>query len=367
MVNTPSTIVHYLLERGFLTFDSVVDGDVIVAEATSRHRNCVVIRQHNPSYFVKQIQDWQPEAASTLRREALVYQMAQRELTLAPLVPLMPKYHAFDAKRGILILELLPEAENLSVYHRRLGQFPTEVAAKLGKALGTYHSIDRTSLQDSPHYSVFPQQVPWIFSFHQGVSPFSSLSGANSQLLAILRQYPELPQALDILRSQWQTDTLIHGDMKWDNCIVYPQEDGNGELNLKVVDWEIADLGDACWDVGAIFGTYISFWVMSMPINAAAQPAQMVEEAPYQLVDMQPAMQTFWKTYVETRFLKDEDAALLLERCVKYSAARMLQTVYEQMLFSPQITPNAVSLLQVSLNILQNPQEAIAILLLIGA
>jgi 5-methylthioribose kinase len=363
MVNTNSSIVHYLLERGFLTFESVVDGDVVVAEATSRHRNFVVIRKHKFSYFVKQIQDWQPEAATTLQREALCYQLAQRELTLAPLAPLMPKYHAFDSRRGILILELLPEAENLSVYHRRLGKFPTEVAAKLGHALGTYHRAIGTSLQDSPHYSAFPKQVPWIFSFHQGVSPFNSLSGANSQLLAILQQYPELPQALDDLRSQWQTDTLIHGDMKWDNCIVYPQGDGNGELNLKVVDWEIADLGDACWDVGAIFQTYISFWVLSMPMTGEAQPGQLVEQAPYPLEAMQPAMQTFWKTYVETRQVRDEDVAQLLERCVNYSAARMLQTVYEHMLFSPQITANAVCLLQVSLNILQNPQEAIAVLL----
>jgi len=151
--------------------------------------------------------------------------------------------------------------------------------------------------------------------------------------------------------------------MKWDNCIIYAKPEENDELNLKIVDWELADLGDACWDVGAIFQAYLSFWILSMQMLGDPSPAQLVDMAQYPLEKMQPAIQTFWKTYVHTMQMDDTVSREWLERSVKYGAARMIQTAYECLSFSPQITANALCLLQVSLNILKSPQEAISDLL----
>jgi hypothetical protein len=73
---------------------------------------------------------------------------------------------------------------------------------------------------------------------------------------------------------------------------------------------------------------------------------------------MQPAIAAFWNAYVTARAAEMEPAALL-ERCVTYGAARMIQTVFEAMYASPALTPHAVMLLQVSLNVLESPQDAI--------
>ena len=48
----------------------------------------------------------------------------------------------------------------------------------------------------------------------------------------------------------------------------------------------------------------------------------------------------------------------MLMRSVKYGAARMIQTAYEAMQYSAQISPSALALLQVSLNILKEPKRA---------
>ena len=147
--------------------------------------------------------------------------------------------------------------------------------------------------------------------------------------------------------------------MKWDNCVVYRANGDGEELGFKIVDWELADIGDRRWDVGAILQAYLSFWIMSIPVNSEMSPAQFVELAQYPLEDMQPAIRAFWKAYLETLQLEGPEAAQLLETCVQYGAARMIQTAYEYMQFSPQITPSALYLLQVSLNILKSPKEAI--------
>ena len=61
--------------------------------------------------------------------------------------------------------------------------------------------------------------------------------------------------------------------------------------------------------------------------------------------------------------LDEKAAKAWLERSVMYAAARMIQTGYEYMYQSPQLTASAVCLLQVSVNILKRPAEAIEHLL----
>ena len=156
---------------------------------------------------------------------------------------------------------------------------------------------------------------------------------------------------------------MIHGDMKWDNCVTYFENGNDKDPSVKIVDWELADIGDARWDVGAILQSYLSFWLLSIPANAEATAMQLVEMAQFPLEKMQPAIRVFWQTYLETHKVDSADAAELLESCVKYAAARMIQTAYEYMQYSSQISANALYLLQVSLNTLKDPKEAIRDLL----
>ena len=364
MIITNKNVVYYLLERGLITFESVVNGDLMIADTTRRNRNFKVLRRNNPSYFVKQIQNWDPQSISTLQREAACYQLTQTTSGFEPLAALMPKFVMYDPVRFLLIVELLPDAENLSEYHRRLSKFPLDVAALLGMVLGTYHRQAGSASKNSSAESSFPKMIPWILSIHQqGAQQFNALSAANSQLLHIIQQNPEFHQALDTLRSQWQFTSLIHGDMKWDNCVLYKENDQSDKLSLKVVDWEIADLGDGCWDVGAIFQAYLSFWIMSIQITEGAQPEQLVDLAQYPLEQMQPAIWEFWNAYVNTLGLEGQIVDDLLKRSIKYAAARMIQTAFEYMYYSPQLTPSVICLLQVSVNILTKPDEAIQHLL----
>jgi hypothetical protein len=69
LLNTDS-VVHYALQKGFLTLDSIVDGDLTVVEAHRRNRNFKLMQRHNAGLFVKQVQQLEPQAMTTLRRES---------------------------------------------------------------------------------------------------------------------------------------------------------------------------------------------------------------------------------------------------------------------------------------------------------
>jgi len=360
MIITSSNVFGYLLERGLITFESVVDGDFMVADTTRRNRNFKIIRRRHQSYFIKQIKTWEPQAIATLQCEATCYWLAQNDSEMAALAALMPKYFFYDTGRHVLITELLPDGEDLGEYHRRLGKFPEEIAQRLGQALGTYHRDAATKFKDGPQTAAFAKQVPWILSVHQqNANLFSPLSGANAQLLNLVQQYPEFQQELDVLRSQWRADSLIHGDIKWDNCLIYPKDGPVDQINLKLVDWELADIGDACWDVGAVFQAYLSSWIASMPMTGETPPAQFIDQAQYPLEEMQPAIRAFWRAYLDVLQVDHPTEKALLERSMKYGAARMIQTAYEWLYYSPQVSAVTLYLLQVSLNILKNTPEAI--------
>src|SRR5213076_3215200 len=104
-------------------------------------------------------------------------------------------------------------------------------------------------------------------------------------LLAIVRQYPEFPSALEALRTGWRSERLIHGDMKWDNCLVLgsggPGQGPSPPLPLRVIDWELADFGDGLWDVGGIFHSFLCSWLMSMPPHDQARAELLVGSARY--------------------------------------------------------------------------------------
>src|SRR4051794_31226652 len=98
MILSKSNVVHYLLEQRLLALDSVVDGDLIVTDVTRRNRNFKIIRRASPGYFVKQIQNWDPQTVSTLASEAMCYRLARSGTEFAPLAALVPRDFLYDAQ-----------------------------------------------------------------------------------------------------------------------------------------------------------------------------------------------------------------------------------------------------------------------------
>src|SRR5215510_7829336 len=358
MILSRSNVVHYLLEQGLLALDSAVDGDLMVADVTRRNRNFKIIRRNQQGYFLKQIQNWDAQTVATLASEATCYRLARSGPEFAALSALVPRDFLYDSQRHVLVTELLPDNESLSDHHRRLNAFPPDVARLLGALFGRFHR-DPVPLGGRPEAAMFRRQPPWILLAHQhGVNLFGAQSAANAQLLQIVQSYPEFQRTLDELRADWCADRLMHGDLKWDNCVVY-RAPGNGAFALKVVDWELADIGDARWDLGALLQAYIAFWVLSMRISTELLPAQFAETAQYPIEKMQPSARAFWQAYIEARGIDGPAARALLTSSMKFGAARMIQTAYETMQFSPQISANALCLLQVSFNVLREPSEAV--------
>ena len=364
MFLTTTNLVHYLLARGHVQLDDVVEGDFMAAEIGRRNRNFQVFRQRGEGLFLKQPRSFEAADTATLKREATTYRLAGADAGLAPLARLLPRWLDYDTSRHCLIVGLLAGI-SMAEYQRQRNAYPVELGRRLGRGLGTWHGQCGRRLAEHPDLSMLPRQPPWILSLHHLPPGQPQVSGGISQLVEVVRSRPELTAPLDALRASWRADGLIHGDVKWDNCLVLQSAAGGEDEapELRFVDWELVDVGDTGWDVGAVLQAYLVCWILSMNVQPGLDPRALAATATVRLERLQPAVGAFWRAYCETRGWPVAASRPRLLRDLSFGAGRMVQTAYEYLQASPQLSGHAVLLLQTAANILKDPSAAAAELL----
>ncbi len=356
MFLTAYNLPHYLMAKGLISAQSVVEGDFMLAEAGRRNRNFKVVRRKQPGLFVKQIKSTEAQAISTIEREAAFYRAVHSDPRYAAIAQMIPKFVDYEPPRHALTLGLTENAESISEHHVRQAQIPENTARLIGKALGIAHSHGPTMVADPATRALFPYQAPWPMTLEQtGFSFLDNFPPIGPQLSASIRQSPKLLPMLSALRPLWQYDSLIHGDMKWDNCLLSSRD--GVELNLTIVDWELADIGDGAWDVATIFKEYLVAAILNNSARQAAAAQNQPAPGAQTLETMQPSIRAFWKAYAAARGL-GADTGRYLDRAVRYTAARMIIAVLEYLNASPQFSALGPSMLQTAVSLLEAPQMA---------
>ena len=353
-------VAAYLLDRRLIGPATIVDGDLAVVDVSRRNHNFKVINEQGLSYLLKQgVGD---PGVAPVTHEAFVYRLLHSS-SGTELQRYLPGYYGYDARRAVLILELLDGARSLERLPPSDWLLPTSLAARLGTALSCLHRRGR-EFAGTGQPETLPARLPWaLFLDRPGLDLLREASNANLHLIRIIQSVPEFRRAFDELRQGWRFDTLIHNDVKWDNCLVFAAPGARRTTRLKLIDWEFAGIGDPCWDAGAVFSSYLSFWLLSIPITGAEPPERLLDLTRYPLERMQPAMQAYWSAYVRGMELDEATADEWLTRAVKYSAARLVQSAFEQAQTSTSLSNDVICLLQLALNIALRPSEALGPLL----
>jgi aminoglycoside phosphotransferase (APT) family kinase protein len=187
----------------------------------------------------------------------------------------------------------------------------------------------------------------------------ATLSRGNFQLLRALQTEGRFGEQFEQLRRQWQPDTVIHNDVKGDNVLVLPGEPAARRTlsAIRIVDWEFVQFGDPAWDVAGAFQDFVSLWVNSMTFSALD-----VEEVVASARDPWPAVRVavreLWRGYTASAGLSASEAKRLLLRAVAFSSARLIQTAYEGTHPLDVLPKKAVLLLQISANVMSDPEAA---------
>jgi hypothetical protein len=194
------------------------------------------------------------------------------------------------------------------------------------------------------------------------VRSLERLSPANIEVLKTLQSDGRLRGCLEGLGGLWRPETVVHCDVGFDNVLVLPPPGGPGADQLpagvRVVDWELVCLGDPAWDVAGAIQGFLLLWAHSMPVSSSLSAEEMTAGALYPLAGMRGAIRATWHGYRAAAGLAADEAAALLRRAVPYSAARLVQTVFESSYESDRLSARSVILLQLAANILDDPGSA---------
>jgi hypothetical protein len=361
LILTRHNVAFYLLERGLLTLEDIVCKKMSVQEQFHRNRNFLVSLEGTKGFFVKQAQEWDHwlHNHSTLLREAACYGLAKDNSRLEQIIP---GFQDFSPQHQTLVVDMIEPARSLASFHARTGEFPPELGSRLGSQLATCHvefgKMFRFLDRDHP----FIGEVPWILN-PDGLDRFASnsQSGGQAHVINIIRKSPHLYDHLTALANTWHINGIIHGDMKWANCLLKIDEHETEvqDAELKIIDWELADSGHVAWDVGGILQSYLTLWVQSMEIGADGTLEEIADTADYPLEDMQASMQAFWKSYLDQLDPPAVAAPLLRRRSAEYAAARMIQTAFEDRYEIADMSAYIVLMMQLSANIMSDPEAAI--------
>jgi hypothetical protein len=335
----------------------LVLGDFSIQDTSFRNDNYKLTSTAGPSYLLKHA--IAPDKVATLRNEAAVYALLNAGPAASEVAPFLPPFHSFDEADNMLVLGLLPEARTLSEHYRLTGAFPISHARAMARALAALHSLDPDPWRTLPISASREGAPHWALGIHRPtLDDLHHASLANLETMRVVQRFPEFVRLLNDLQSGWRATHPTHADVKWLNVLLCAAAGSTRSSRIKLVDWELARVGDPCWDTGSVFGEYLTFWLLSIPVTGDAPPDRFLNLARYPLERMRPAMRAFWLEYIRRMDLSAAGADEWLLRSTRYAASRLLQTAYEQGHAANRLTGNIVCLLQLAFNILQRPEEA---------
>lgn len=251
-----------------------------------------------------------------------------------------------------LALDLVPDSETLRTAIAHHVTPLEQPLASVGAALAQIHRI---AMPTNPVCSLLSgMSAHPIVRGRLGPKTLEGMSTASRKLATLIDEIEPLKFQLSLL-SGGSRRCLIHNDLKWDNILVHPKEGETEPTDVKIIDWEMAGIGDPCWDVGTVLSEFVAFWATSIPV-VGGEPYEGL--AKYPIEDMQPAIRAFWESYAETMEFDRVTARERLIKSVRFAGARLIQTAYERTQTMTHLTPHIYLLLQLSLNIMEGPEDA---------
>ena len=363
MFLTASNLYFYLRDTGLASPSDIVDGDYGLSEIGRRNRNFRIVGTGERSIFVKQVPAVIPETVLSFMREAACAQLAAEAAPAGVLHNVSAALRRYDHKTHVLVYDALEANESLSEFAlRRGGAALREIAERLGLMLASIHTETMKPGALGPISSVMTGEVPWVFIITKDAETvMPNMSGGCRQVVDLLRQMTDLSGQLTELGQQWRRLCLMHGDMKSENVVIVRRPDGSREI--KLVDWELANIGEPLWDAAGVLCLFVLQWLFTIPVDGTTPPAGTPPGDTEALANTKKNAEAFWGTYLGKMrgvLPKDDDATL---RVGRLTGARLVLLAFEMLPNVATISPHAMVALQLARYLAVDPANALRDLL----
>jgi hypothetical protein len=360
MLDTNS-VIPFLLKSGLIDIDWIIDGCLTIRCMSRRNRN-LSVEGCGTGFLVKQPDGLADRGSETLASEASFHNFCLEEPLVADMMHLVPRLVYNRVEDVVLVFELISNANSFRT--ASTSEFvPSRMisnARALGRALATIHRVFRhVDIESDRRLRWLPRLLPWILGVHRpSLANRARLSQAQLEILRVVQTHAGFGEHVGRSKGLWRPETLIHGDIRFDNVLVrsgWGDDDGD-DLALWVVDWEMVQLGDPAWDLAGALQDFLVSWVSSMPLSNDLTIEEITARARVSLDDLRAGSRALWAGYRVAAGLDGVEAAGLLRRAVEFAAVRLIQSAYEISAESDHLFGQPVLLLQISANLLADPE-----------
>ncbi len=323
-------VIRLLQRCGLLTLQDIFNNGIHLQPYETRNRNISVRIQSKLAVHVKLPSNAGSRLA--IEEEKLVLDHLALHLA-APERQYVPLVRSYDVETGALITGFL-EGTCLGRDAGLLTTMPVRAIEQLGRLLRAAHASSFTTRKGG-------RELPFASGLlRPALSYVHNASAANMQLLRLVQNSAALRQSIRRLEEDWRPDGLIHGDMKLENLLLLKDND-----TLALLDWEYARQGDPRWDIGSLIGELIYLWVA----HTVNRDLGGGDANPLALPRLRLLAGALIGAYARA------NAAELMRECADYTAARLLQSVFEVHKFRTEIDLTGVRALQAAENIAGDP------------
>jgi aminoglycoside phosphotransferase (APT) family kinase protein len=238
----PDAIVRTLIDGGFLTAADIVDKDVDLVDLGRSNPVHLVRIDTVGRLIVKQGQAVGSVFDAGFEREASVFRHAAGSVALARL---MPRCLAVRPELRLLVLEFIDGTPAWAVEADGILE-TVELIVRLASTLGELHCATRSN-------AGFDDALPWVLRLFD--DDRDALMWSHPDVRPLLNQAAERPRFVENLRGcrqSWRADCLIHGDVKFDNCLLLAAGGERSAFEVKFIDWELSVYGDPAWDLACL-------------------------------------------------------------------------------------------------------------------
>jgi Ser/Thr protein kinase RdoA (MazF antagonist) len=328
--------IHHLLRIGLLKAEDLVDGTIVATEILGRNHLVRIDRLGGCSFTIKQPRDADAPDAQTMWTEAAIFWLSANDQDFARLAGWMPRYFHYHEPDKLLTIEYIVAGDSLMA-KQMAGPLAPGLLYEVGRAFGTLHGPVSRALVAKPESRLFSPMLPWALALGSAATRYMPPSPAAAAIHAEVMRRPDALAALAQLRGAWRSHQVIHGDAKAANILIL--DDGS----IRVIDWEIAGLGDGLWDLAGLVHSLIvpNPMTPAEPLAvAAARASKSIEalSAGYRAGDpLLPGL------------AGSRDAVL------RMTGARIIQTCLESAHAATQVSNALPPLLQIALELLSRP------------
>lgn len=193
----------------------------------------LVLLPSGAAYVVKRQRKDTWEKGRDLAAELLAYRLASWTDALAEA---LPQAVLVDERRQVLVLSAA-------------GQSPLAPAPSLAWSLGKLTAGWHKATAGLPLPATASAGILHLPATDPG--DWGLKAHAARRLGERIAADPLLSGLLAAGAAAWRPECLVHGDLKWDNCLVAADR-------VRVIDWELSGLGDPAWDVSCVIAEQLA-------------------------------------------------------------------------------------------------------------